>query len=74
MAIGCIITLSPPGRILARRPCWPWPSPGSYPLTLPDGRIEQFFPHSYFRFKLGDLIAPFPPTPSPQRSQYETHP
>lgn len=63
MAVGCIITLSPKGKILARRPFWPWPAPGVYPITLPDGRIEQFFPHNYFRFKLGDTISPFPPIP-----------
>lgn len=63
MAVGCLITFSPSGTVIARQPYWPWPAPGEYPQYLPTGLILQFFPVSYLRFTLGDTISPFVPLP-----------
>lgn len=63
MAVGCVITCTPSGKIIGRRPCWPWPAPGVYPRETREGTIEQFFPHNYFRFHLGHYVSPWPFTP-----------
>lgn len=63
MAVGCIITFSPSGQVIARRPYWPWPAPGKYPIELGDGSFEQFFPHNYLRFPLYSYVTPLPSFP-----------
>ena len=63
MAVGSIITLSPSGKVLKRRPCWPWPKPGIYPVLFANGQYEQFFPYAYYHFTIGDTVFPFPPVP-----------
>jgi hypothetical protein len=64
MSVGCLIYISPKGQVFHRIPCWPWPAPGRFPETLPDGAgYVQFFPHNYLRFTIGDFVSPFPPVP-----------
>lgn len=63
MTVGCLIYTDPTGKVYHRQPCWPWPSPGVYPVQHKDGTWIQFFPHNYLRFSLGDTISPFPPVP-----------
>lgn len=70
MAVGCLIYINAKGEVFHRLPFWPWPAPGVYPQTLPEGEgYVQFFPHNYSRFALGDKVEPFPPIPYTPRSQ-----
>lgn len=63
MTVGSLVTCTPTGTVIMRQPFWPWPIPGEYPKTLPNGNVQQFFPHSYTRFTLGAIITPWPPVP-----------
>lgn len=55
-SVGCIITVHRSGAVVARRPIWPLPPPGLYPKAVSPVRTEYFFPTSYLRFRLGDLL------------------
>lgn len=74
MAVGCLIYLTKEGKVFHRIPFWPWPVPGVYPKQLENGTWIQFFPHSYFRFAIGDQVSPFPPVPYIPSSQRKALP
>lgn len=70
MTVGCLIYTNASGEVIHRIPYWPWPAPGLYPQTLPEGAgFVQFFPHNYLRFALGDIVQPFPPVPLPPKGE-----
>jgi hypothetical protein len=54
MAVATILTLSPEGRVIARKPAWPWPRPSSLHPN------QVFMPIPYFNFPIGTLIVPTP--------------
>jgi hypothetical protein len=60
MSVGTILRVSPEGKILERRPIWPFPHTGEYPRTLPSGSTLQFFPKPYYHFPLNGILTEVP--------------
>ena len=56
MDVGVILRVTESGRIIKRTPIWPWPKPGLYPQSLPDGIQLLFFPKPYYNFPLNGVI------------------
>lgn len=52
MSQGVVLRISISGKILERRPTWPWPKPGEYPKPLNNGEQLIFLPKPYWCFPL----------------------
>jgi len=58
MTVGCLITVDSAHKVIQRKPLWPWPNPGVYPVQTSSGETIYFFPVGYWRFRLGDTLQP----------------
>lgn len=56
MAVGTILTLDQSGRVIHRKPVWPWPAPSEYHKEFFDGTTSVFRPIPYYHFPLREPL------------------